>query len=167
MTDSPVPAGPASAEPAGRASVSVRIQRLDHYPTDWALPAYGTPGSAAVDLRNAGPAIELPPLGRVLVPTGLAIALPPGMEAQIRPRSGLAFKRGIGIINTPCTIDSDYRGEIRIPLINYDAGPQRLDHGERIAQMLVARVLQIEWLAVDSLPPSERGAGGFGSTGRH
>jgi dUTP pyrophosphatase len=147
--------------------VSVRIQRLDHYPADWALPAYGTPGSAAVDLRNAGPAIELPPLGRVLVPTGLAIALPPGMEAQIRPRSGLAFKRGIGIINTPCTIDSDYRGEIRIPLINYDAGPQRLDHGERIAQMLVARVLRIEWLAVDSLPPSERGAGGFGSTGRH
>ncbi|MGD8278475.1 MAG: dUTP diphosphatase [Gemmatimonadota bacterium] len=153
--------------PAGGASVPVRIQRLDNYPSDWTLPTYGTPGSAAVDLRNAGPAIELPPLGRALVPTGLAIALPDGMEAQIRPRSGLALKRGIGIVNTPCTIDSDYRGEIRIPLINFDAESQRLDHGERIAQMLVARVLRIEWAAVDSLPPSERGAGGFGSTGRH
>lgn len=167
MTDSPVPAGPAPAEPAGGASVSVRIQRLDHYPSEWALPAYGTPGSAAVDLRNAGPAIELPPLGRALVATGLAIALPEGMEAQVRPRSGLALKRGIGIINTPCTIDSDYRGEIRIPLINYDAEPQRIEHGERIAQMLVARVLRIDWMAVETLPPSERGAGGFGSTGRH
>ena len=167
MTDSPVPAGSAPAEPAGGASVPVRIQRLEHYPRDWSLPAYGTAGSAAVDLRNAGPAIELPPLGRALVPTGLAIALPPGMEAQIRPRSGLAVKRGISIINTPCTIDSDYRGEIRIPLINFDAEPQRIEPGERIAQMLVARVLRIEWSAVASLPPSERGAGGFGSTGRH
>jgi dUTP pyrophosphatase len=167
VTDSRVPAGAAPAEPAGGPSVPVRIQRLDHYPAAWSLPAYGTPGSAAVDLRNAGPAIELPSLGRALVPTGLAIALPPGTEAQIRPRSGLALKRGISIVNSPCTIDSDYRGEIRIPLINYDREPQRLEHGERIAQMLVARVLRIEWAAVDSLPPTERGAGGFGSTGRH
>jgi dUTP pyrophosphatase len=167
VTDAPQPAGSAPAEPAGGASVRVAIQRLANYPSDWALPAYGTPGSAAVDLRNAGPAIEVPPLGRVLVPTGLAIALPPDTEAQIRPRSGLALKRGISIINTPCTIDSDYRGEIRIPLINLDREPQIIEHGERIAQMLVAPVLRIEWSPAATLPPSDRGAGGFGSTGRH
>jgi alanine dehydrogenase len=105
-------------------------------------------------------------LGRRLVPTGLAIALPPGMEAQIRPRSGLALKRGVSIINTPCTIDSDYRGEIRIPLINLDTEPQLIEHGERIAQLLVAPVVRIEWQPASSLPPSERGEGGFGSTGR-
>ena len=144
----------------------VLVQRLSHYPTEWALPSYATAGSAAVDLRNAGPPIELPSLGRSLVPTGLAIALPAGTEAQIRPRSGLALHRGISIINTPCTIDSDYRGEIRIPLINLDAGPQRIEHGERIAQMLIATVQRIEWESADTLPESERGAGGFGSTGR-
>jgi dUTP pyrophosphatase len=123
----------------------VLVQRLSHYPTEWALPSYATAGSAAVDLRNA---------------------LPAGTEAQIRPRSGLALHRGISIINTPCTIDSDYRGEIRIPLINLDAGPQRIEHGERIAQMLIATVQRIEWESADTLPESERGAGGFGSTGR-
>jgi len=147
-------------------SVEVLVQRLPNHPADWPLPAYGTAGSAAVDLRNAGPAVELPPLGRHLVPTGLAIALPEGMEAQIRPRSGLALHRGISIVNTPCTIDSDYRGEIRIPLINFDAAAQRIEHGERIAQLLVARVIRIEWAATDDLPPSDRGHGGFGSTGR-
>ena len=146
--------------------VRVLVQRLPNYPVDWALPGYGTAGSAAVDLRNAGPAIELASLGRHLVPTGLAIALPPGMEAQIRPRSGLALHRGISIINTPCTIDSDYRGEIRIPLINFDTQPQRIEHGERIAQLLVARVTRIEWEVTSTLPGSERGEGGFGSTGR-
>jgi dUTP pyrophosphatase len=147
-------------------SEQVLVQRLPHYPADWPLPHYATAGSAAVDLRNAGPAIELPPLGRHLVPTGLAIALAPGTEAQIRPRSGLALKRGIGIVNSPCTIDSDYRGEIRIPLINFDREPQTIDHGERIAQMLVAHVIRIEWQAADTLPATERGEGGFGSTGR-
>jgi dUTP pyrophosphatase len=146
--------------------VRVLIQRLPNYPVDWALPSYGTAGSAAVDLRNAGPAFELPSLGRNLVPTGLAIALPQGMEAQIRPRSGLALHRGISIINTPCTIDSDYRGEIRIPLINFDPQPQRIEHGERIAQLLVARVTRIEWELALTLPGSERGEAGFGSTGR-
>jgi dUTP pyrophosphatase len=144
----------------------VRVRRLDNYPPDWALPAYATDGAAAVDLRNAGPRLTLPPLGRALVPTGLAIALPDGTEAQIRPRSGLALRSGISIINTPCTIDSDYRGEIRIPLINFDAEPQALEHGERIAQMLVAHVVRIVWDDTDALPPSGRGAGGFGSTGR-
>jgi dUTP pyrophosphatase len=144
----------------------VQVRRLDSYPADWALPAYATAGSAAVDLRNAGPAITLRSMERRLVPTGLAIALPPGTEAQIRPRSGLALQRGISIINTPCTIDSDYRGEIRIPLINLDGAAQEIAHGERIAQLLVAVVTRIEWEQVAELSETERGAGGFGSTGR-
>ena len=146
--------------------VQVLVQRLHNYPDDWPLPEYGTAGSAAVDLRNAGEAVTLQPLQRVLIPTGLAIALPEGTEAQIRPRSGLALKHGISIINTPCTIDSDYRGEIRIPLINFDTQPQTLERGERIAQLLVAHVLRIEWQPSQSLPESGRGSGGFGSTGR-
>src|SRR5262245_47845065 len=105
-------------------TIRVPIRRLENFPADWTLPAYATEGSAAVDLRNAGPSITLPPLGRALIPTGLAFALPDDLEAQIRPRSGLALHRGISIINTPCTIDSDYRGELRIPLINFDAAPQ-------------------------------------------
>lgn len=147
-------------------STTVLVRQLSNYPADWPLPAYATPGSAAVDLRNAGEAFTLPPLGRRLVPTGLAIALPPGTEAQIRPRSGLALNRGISIINTPCTIDSDYRGEIRIPLINLDPEPQLVDHGERIAQLLVAEVVRIDWQPAAELPDSLRGVGGFGSTGR-
>jgi dUTP pyrophosphatase len=147
-------------------AAKVLVQQLDNYPADWPLPAYATPGSAAVDLRNAGESFTLPPLGRRLVPTGLAIALPADTEAQIRPRSGLALRRGISIINTPCTIDSDYRGEIRIPLVNLDTEPQVIEHGERIAQLLVARVVRIEWQPAAELPPSERGTGGFGSTGR-
>jgi len=147
-------------------AATVLVRRLDHYPGDWTLPAYATPGSAAVDLRNAGPAFVLQPLERRLVPTGLAIALPDGLEAQIRPRSGLALRRGITIVNTPCTIDADYRGEIRIPLINVDRSPQEIDSGERIAQMLISRVIRIAWRSADTLPDSERGAGGFGSTGR-
>lgn len=147
--------------------VSVLVKRLENFPADWSLPAYGTDGSAAVDLRNAGPTIVIPSLGRQLIPTGLAFALPHDMEAQIRPRSGLALNRGISIINTPCTIDSDYRGEIRIPLINFDAAPQEIAHGERIAQLLLARVIRVAWQETLELPDSGRGAGGFGSTGRH
>jgi dUTP pyrophosphatase len=147
-------------------TIEVLVQRLPGYPADWPLPAYATSGSAAVDLRNAGDTVTLQPMERRLIPTGLAIALPEGTEAQIRPRSGLALKQGISIINTPCTIDSDYRGEIRIPLINFDHAPQTLEHGERIAQLLAATVLRIEWRVADDLPASERGAGGFGSTGR-
>ena len=143
------------------------IQRLDNYPPDWPLPAYATEGSAAVDVRNAGPTVTLAPLARELVPTGLAIALPAGFEAQIRPRSGLALRRGLSIANTPCTIDSDYRGEIRIPMVNLDAAPQKIAHGERIAQLLVLPVPRLAWEEVAELPPSGRGAGGFGSTGRH
>lgn len=144
----------------------VLVRRLPNFPEDWPLPSYGTPGSAAVDLRNAGETVELPPLGRVLIPTGLAIALPEGMEAQVRPRSGLALRHGISIVNTPCTIDADYRGEIRIPLINFDREPQVIEHGERIAQMLIAEVIRIAWREVAELGETERGTGGFGSTGR-
>ncbi|MGQ0561460.1 MAG: dUTP diphosphatase [Gemmatimonadota bacterium] len=148
-------------------SVTVLVKRLDNFPGEWELPAYGTEFSAAVDLRNAGPSIVIPPLGRHLIPTGLAMALPPDMEAQIRPRSGLALERGISIINTPCTIDSDYRGELRIPLINFDAAAQEIAHGERIAQLLIARVLRIQWQESETLPDSGRGTGGFGHTGQH
>jgi dUTP pyrophosphatase len=147
-------------------TVQVSIVRLDHYPADWPLPDYATTGSAAVDLRNAGPAVRMPPLGRALIPTGLAFALPADLEAQIRPRSGLALHRGISIINTPCTIDSDYRGEIRIPLINFDSDWQEIAHGERIAQLLIGRVFRIEWQPVLELPGTARGSGGFGSTGK-
>lgn len=147
-------------------SIHVLVRRLDNFPADWELPAYATAGSAAVDLRNAGDDIVLDPLGRALIPTGLAIALPDGTEAQIRPRSGLAIRQGVSLINTPATIDSDYRGEIRIPVINFDRMPQTLAHGERVAQLLVARVLRIAWQPVDGLPDTQRGTGGFGSTGR-
>lgn len=155
--------GPAAQVPE-RADVLVR--RLDNYPPDWPLPEYATTGSAAVDLRNAGPSFALAPGERRLVPTGLAVALPEGTEAQVRPRSGLAVRRGIGLINSPGTIDSDYRGEVRVPLINHDREPQEIEHGERIAQLVLARVIRIEWKAVQSLPETERGVGGFGSTGR-
>lgn len=146
--------------------IDVLVQRLDNFPADWELPRYGTAGSAAVDLRNAGDTVTLQPLERRLIPTGLAIALPEGAEAQIRPRSGLALRNGVSIINTPCTIDSDYRGEIRIPMINFDKEPQTLARGERVAQLLVAQVMRIRWQPAASLPESGRGAGGFGSTGR-
>ncbi len=147
-------------------TIRIPIKRLENFPAEWSLPAYATEGAAAVDLRNAGPPVMLPPLGRALIPTGLAFALPHDFEAQVRPRSGLALNRGISIINTPCTIDSDYRGEIRIPLINFDSEWQELAHGERIAQLLLGRVLRIDWQEVAELPPTTRGSGGFGSTGR-
>jgi dUTP pyrophosphatase len=146
--------------------VRVLVRRLPNFPAEWDLPRYGTDGSAAVDLRNAGETVVIPPLGRHLIPTGLAFALPQDMEAQVRPRSGLALNRGVSIINTPCTIDSDYRGELRIPLINFDREPQEIVHGERIAQLLIAHVVRIDWQEADTLPDSGRGTGGFGSTGR-
>jgi len=145
--------------------VRVAITRLDGFPGDWSLPAYATPGAAAVDLRNAGPAVELASLERALVPTRLAIALPPGYEAQVRPRSGLSSKRGIGLVNSPGTIDSDYRGELLLPVVNLDREPQLIEHGERVAQLVVAPVAHVQWDEVDRLDETQRGAGGFGSTG--
>ena len=131
------------------------------------LPAYATPLSAGMDLRASLEApVTLGPLERTLVPTGLYIALPAGFEAQVRPRSGLAAKHGITVLNTPGTIDADYRGEIKVILVNLSNEPFEIVPGERIAQMVVARHEQVEWEEVDTLDETERGAGGFGSTGR-
>ena len=131
------------------------------------VPAYATELSAGMDLRaDLESPITLGPLERALVPTGLFIALPPGSEAQVRPRSGLAAKHGITVLNTPGTIDADYRGEIKVILVNLSNTPFEIVPGERIAQMVVARHERVEWVETDSLDETARGAGGFGSTGR-
>lgn len=130
------------------------------------LPAYATSQSAGMDLRaNIDESIVLHPMERRLVPTGLHIALPQGFEAQIRPRSGLALKHGITVLNTPGTIDADYRGELMVLLINFSDTDFVINDGERIAQMVVARHEQIEFQLVDELDDTERGAGGYGHTG--
>lgn len=132
----------------------------------YALPEYATPYSAGMDLRaNITEPVLIKPLERTLVPTGLFIELPEGYEAQIRPRSGLAIKHGISLVNTPGTIDADYRGEIKIIMINLSNTDFELNPGERIAQMVIAEFKQIQWEETDSLTDSDRGAGGFGSTG--
>ena len=134
--------------------------------SQWQLPQYATPQSAGVDLRAAlDKEIILPPLGRVIVPTGLFLEIPAGYEAQVRPRSGLAAKKGITVLNAPGTIDADYRGEVGVILVNLSQEPFTIVPGERVAQMVFARCEQVEWLEVDTLEESERGAGGFGSTG--
>ncbi len=131
------------------------------------MPAYATPLSAGVDLRaNIEESIELKPLERKLIPTGIYMALPEGYEAQIRPRSGLAAKHGITVLNTPGTIDADYRGEIKVILINLSSTPFVIEDGERICQMVIAQHAHVEWQEVDSLDETERGAGGFGHTGK-
>lgn len=131
------------------------------------LPQYETIGSAGMDLRaNIVASITLESLERTLVPTGLFIELPQGYEAQIRPRSGLAAKRGLTLLNSPGTIDSDYRGEIKCILVNLSNQAQTIEPGERIAQMVIAKFEQIEWQAVESLEDTNRGSGGFGSTGK-
>ena len=130
------------------------------------LPAYATPLSAGVDLRAALDApVELAPLGRALVPTGLYMQIPAGYEGQVRPRSGLAAKKGITVLNTPGTIDADYRGEIKVILVNLSDTPFTIEPGERIAQMVFARCEQAQFEEVAALDETERGAGGFGSTG--
>lgn len=130
------------------------------------LPAYATDLSAGMDLRaNLAAPIELQPLGRTLVPTGLFMALPAGYEAQVRPRSGLAIKKGITVLNSPGTIDADYRGEVCVILVNLSNEPFTITDGERIAQMVIARHEQVEWSEVQVLDETERGAGGFGHTG--
>jgi len=131
------------------------------------LPSYATIGSSGMDIRAfiAEPMV-LQPLARDLVPTGLFVEIPLGYEIQIRPRSGLAIKQGITCLNTPGTIDADYRGEIKVILINLSAEPQTIMPGDRIAQMILQKVEQIQWVQVDELGSSERGAGGFGSTGK-
>lgn len=139
----------------------MKIINTSPYP----LPRYETSGSAGMDLRaHISEALTLAPMERCLIPTGLFIELAAGYEAQIRPRSGLAIKRGLTMLNTPGTIDSDYRGEIKCIVINLSKEPQTIEPGERIAQMVIARYEQIEWEEVKELGQSTRGAGGFGST---
>lgn len=130
------------------------------------LPAYSTPDSAGMDLRaSLSEPVELAPMQRALIPTGIYIALPKGYECQIRPRSGLALKHGVTVLNSPGTIDADYRGEICVILVNLSDKPFVVNNGERICQMVVTRYDRVEWEQVDSLDDTERGAGGFGHTG--
>lgn len=132
------------------------------------LPAYSTALSAGMDLRaNLDEAIVLKPLQRCLVPTGLFLELPAGFEAQVRPRSGLAVKKGITVLNSPGTIDADYRGEVCVILINLSGEEFTIEHGERICQMVIARHETISWNEVEILEETERGAGGFGHTGKN
>ena len=146
-------------------ALNVAVQRLPHG-ADLPLPAYATAQSAGLDLMAAIDAeIVLSPGARQLIPTGLAIALPAGFEAQVRPRSGLALKHGITVLNSPGTIDADYRGEVKVLLINHGTEPFTLKRGDRIAQMVVAPVTRIAWVTVAALDETARGAGGYGSTG--
>lgn len=143
--------------------MEIQVINKSHHP----LPEYATQLSAGMDIRaNLDEPITLQPLQRCLVPTGLYIALPPGTEAQIRPRSGLALKKGITVLNAPGTIDADYRGEIGIILVNLSQEPFVIQDGERIAQMVVACYEQAVWKPVDSLEETERGEGGFGHSGQ-
>ena len=147
---------------------TVPITRLPHA-EGLPLPAYETAQAAGMDLRAAVPQDEplvLRPGSRFAAPTGLAFALPPGFEGQVRPRSGLAFKHGVTCLNTPGTIDADYRGEVKVILVNHGEEDFVIRRGERIAQLVIAPVVQAAWAEVESLDETVRGAGGFGSTGR-
>lgn len=140
----------------------VNIINQSHHP----LPKYQTEGSAGMDLCAFIPeTITLQPMERILIPTGLFMELPMGYEAQIRPRSGMAIKKGITVINSPGTIDSDYRGEIKIPIVNLSGAVQTIDDGERVAQMVISKHETIGWSEVEVLNETDRGAGGFGHTG--
>jgi dUTP pyrophosphatase len=150
------------------ATVKVDIRQLPHA-EGLTLPAYQSADAAGMDLLAAVPAetpLILPPGKYAMVPTGLTIALPPGFEAQVRPRSGLAAKHGITVLNSPGTVDADYRGEINVLLINHGDAPFSIRRGERIAQMVIAPVTQAQLVVVTQLAPTDRGSGGFGSTGR-
>lgn len=142
--------------------IKVRIINRGHHP----LPEYATPQSAGMDLRaNIDAQIVLKPMQRMLIPTGLYMALPPGYEAQVRPRSGLALKHGITVLNTPGTIDADYRGEVKVLLVNFSDAEFVVNDGERIAQMIIAKHENADFIEVEELDETERGAGGYGHTG--
>jgi dUTP pyrophosphatase len=146
-------------------ALTVKIRRLPSA-AELGLPVYMTPGAAGMDLHAAVMAdVVIEPGSIVLIPTGLEVAIPEGFEGQVRPRSGLAVKHGISLPNTPATIDSDYRGEIRVPLINLGRGDFCVSRGMRIAQFVVAPVVRVTWDEVEELPASERGASGFGHSG--
>lgn len=149
---------------SGMSKLSVNIVNTSSNP----LPEYATNGSSGMDLRaDLTEAVTLNPMERKLIPTGLTIEIPEGYEAQVRPRSGLAVKQGITCLNTPGTIDSDYRGEIKVILINLDGNPQTINPGERIAQLIFTKIEKVTLHLVQQLNTTERGAGGFGHTGSH
>jgi dUTP pyrophosphatase len=142
--------------------ISIKIKNTSPH----ALPAYETAGAAGMDIKAWLPQpITLQPMERQLIPTGLFIELPLGYEAQVRPRSGLAIKRGLTLVNAPGTIDSDYRGELKVPLINLSTEPQTITDGDRIAQLIVARYETVSWTPTTELTDTQRGSGGFGSSG--
>lgn len=141
--------------------MEIRIVNKSDYP----LPKYETKNSAGVDLRSNLPVFNLEPFKRVLIPTGIFIEIPEGYEGQVRPRSGLALKRGLTVLNSPGTIDADYRGEVGVILINLSEENQLIEHGERVAQLIFNKVERVEFIQVESLTVTERGAGGFGHTG--
>jgi len=146
-------------------SLPVRVRRLPHG-ANLPLPTYATAGAAGMDLLAAVDApVVVPPLGRALIPTGIAVALPPGHELQIRPRSGLALRHGIVLPNSPGTVDEDYRGELQVIVMNAGEAPFTIERGMRIAQAIVAPVVRVAWREVDAIDETARGAGGFGSTG--
>ncbi len=146
-------------------SVTVKITRLDHG-ADLPLPSYESDQAAGMDLRAAvNDPVTLSPGARALIPTGLAIALPAGFEAQVRPRSGLALKQGVTVLNAPGTIDADYRGEVGVILINHGDAAFTVSRGDRIAQMVIASVTQAKWAETENLGETTRGEGGFGSSG--
>lgn len=153
---------------SAQANIKVKVKRLPHA-EGLPLPAYQTPQSAGMDLLAAvpeGKGVKLKPLARALIPTGLAIELPAGTEAQVRPRSGLAIKNGITVLNSPGTVDADYRGEVSVILINLGNAPVTISRGDRIAQMIIAPVVQAALSEQKDLSQTARGAGGFGSTGK-
>lgn len=168
MSDDALRTGRAAGDPESMArTIGVRVKRLAHA-TDLPLPEYQTRDAAGLDLMAAVPIdapVELLPGARALIPTGLVIALPPGFEAQVRPRSGLAYKHGITVLNAPGTIDADYRGEVGVLLVNLGEGPFRIERGMRIAQLVIAPVWRGTWIETDDLDATERASGGFGSTG--
>jgi dUTP pyrophosphatase len=148
---------------------TIKVQKLEHFDNDLELPQYQTKDAAGCDIRanlGRGESLLIKPGERVLVPTGLAFAIEPGYEVQVRPRSGLSYKTGLMVVNSPGTIDADYRGEVKVILGNLGSINEVIEHGDRIAQLVLAPVYQPTFEVVDSLDETERGEGGFGSTGR-
>lgn len=151
--------------------IIVKVKKLSHYDESFPLPSYETKGAAGADVRaslGAGESLLIKPGERVLVPTGLSMEIPFGYEVQVRPRSGLSFKTGLMVLNSPGTVDSDYRGEVKIILGNLSNKDEVINHGDRVAQLVLAPVVQAHYLvSEDELSKTDRGAGGFGSTGKN